>query len=111
MDALAYAAASTARRGSDPSWTADEEHKLINHMSRVFEPGFDMNHIFPILSEKSLGEIKEKWKDITSAILKNASMEQRPQRPPMPSSMPPQPQAGLPLTSDIIYRTVPTPKS
>lgn len=93
MDALAYAAASTARRGSDPSWTADEEHKLINHMSRVFEPGFDMNHIFPILSEKSLGEIKEKWKDITSAILKNASMEQRPQRPPMPSSMPPQPQA------------------
>ena len=56
MEALAYAAATTAK-----SWSADEEQKLINHMSHVFEPGFDMNEIFPILSGKSLGEIKQKW--------------------------------------------------
>jgi hypothetical protein len=81
MDALAYAAATTAK-----SWTADEEHKLINHMARVFEPGFDMNHIFPILSEKSLGEIKEKWKEITSTLLKNSPVEQ--QQPHVSHGMP-----------------------
>eukprot|EP00573_Skeletonema_grethae_P004091 CAMPEP_0201708692 /NCGR_PEP_ID=MMETSP0578-20130828/56480_1 /ASSEMBLY_ACC=CAM_ASM_000663 /TAXON_ID=267565 /ORGANISM="Skeletonema grethea, Strain CCMP 1804" /LENGTH=93 /DNA_ID=CAMNT_0048197583 /DNA_START=12 /DNA_END=289 /DNA_ORIENTATION=+ len=90
MDALAYAAATTAK-----SWTADEEKKLINHMARVFEPGFDMNRIFPILSEKSLGEIKEKWKEMTLTLLKNpppAPKEGQQQPPaPVPAGMPTQP--------------------
>ena len=89
MDALAYAAATTAK-----SWTADEETKLINHMSCVFESGFDMNQIFPILSEKSLGEIKDKWKEITLSMLKRPTVEQPKEQPPpmaanMPSQMPP----------------------
>lgn len=86
MEALAYAAATTAK-----SWSADEEQKLINHMSHVFEPGFDMNEIFPILSGKSLGEIKQKWEEITLTLLKNPPPVTKDQPPPVLAGMPSQP--------------------
>lgn len=108
MEALAYAAATSAK-----SWTADEEHKLINHMARVFEPGFDMNHIFPILSEKSLGEIKEKWNEITSALLRNSPAEQQPPGSSVPPrALPPvvsraYPQSMPPNVQSYAVRTLP----
>lgn len=106
MDALAYAAASTAK-----SWTADEEKKLINHMARVFEPGFDMNRIFPILSEKSLGEIKEKWKEMTVTLLKNppppAAKEGQQPPVPVPAGMPTQPSMPPPVVSRAYPQNMP----
>lgn len=97
MDALAYVAATTAK-----SWSADEEQKLINHMAHVFDADFDMNQIFSILAGKSIGEIRDKWKEMSSTLLKSPPplvTKEQPTPVPAAAGMPSQPMVPPPVVS------------
>lgn len=122
MDALAYVAAATSGSAAK-FWTVDDERKLITHMAQAFDNSFDVNQIFPILSEKSLGEIKEKWKSITSVMLTNLSSagdqseeeflscqddptKEQPEEEVPNTSMPPQP-SPQPPPPPVVSRAYP----
>lgn len=110
MDALAHAAAASSGSPGNPAnkWTADEERKLISHMGGVFEPDFDLNQILPLLSERSLDEIKDKWVSISSSMLKNLPNGDRSQPQEKSQSQPP-PERSHSTSSSVSSLPLPPP--
>lgn len=112
MDALAHAAAASSSPGNPANkkkWTADEERKLITHMGGVFEPDFDLNQILPLLSERSLGEIKDKWVSISSSLLKNLPKGDDRSQPQEKSQSQPPPERSHSTSSSVSSLPPPPP--
>lgn len=59
------------------AWTAYEETVFIHHMQRALEDDFDASKVHSLLPGKTIGEIKEKWKEFMSSLLQHESRRKR----------------------------------